>query len=144
MTIDEILSLWKEDSIINKTELGDEAIKIANLIQKYYDIFIHEKKLLLKYESEYKTLKLEKYEFYTQGHNEYTIEKGWELPAKGVIIKSEISLYMDADKDLINFCLKIGIQKEKVEMLEFILKSFNNRGYNIRAAIDDYKIKLGI
>lgn len=144
MTVEDILSLWQKDSEIDKTELGDEAIKISKLLQKYYEIFINEKRILLKQEADFKTLKLEKYEFYTQGHNEETLEKGWELPAKGAIIKSEVPLYMEADKDLITMSLKIGNQKEKVEMLEFILKSLNNRGYNVRAAIDDYKIKMGI
>ena len=144
MKTDEILSLWKEDSIIDRTELGDEAIRIARLLQKYYEIMINEKKILLKYDNDLKTLKLEKFEFYTQGHNEETIKKGWELPSKGAIIKSEVPLYMDADKDLIDLSLKIGIQKEKVDMLEFILKSLNNRSFNIRAAIDDMKLKLGI
>lgn len=144
MKTDEILSLWKEDSIIDRTELGDEAIRIARLLQKYYEIMINEKKILLKYDNDLKTLKLEKFEFYTQGHNEETIKKGWELPSKGAIIKSEVPLYMDADKDLVDLSLKIGIQKEKVDMLEFILKSLNNRSFNIRAAIDDMKLKLGI
>lgn len=144
MKLDDILSLWKEDSIIDITELGEEAIKISKLLQKYYEILINEKKVLLKYENEMKILRLAKHEFFTQGHNEETLEKGWELPARGTIIKSEVSIYMDADKDLIDMSLKIGIQNEKVEMLEFILKSLNNRSYNIRAAIDDRKLKLGI
>ena len=36
MKIDEILNLWKEDCVIDKTEIGDEAIKIAKLHHKYF------------------------------------------------------------------------------------------------------------
>lgn len=143
MTIDEILESWDEDSNIDLTELDKESINIPKLHHKYYQIYVKEKLLCKKYESEYKKLKLEKYEFYTQGHNEETIDKGWELPAKGVIIKSDIPMYMEADKDIINQSLKIGYQQEKVELLESILKSLNTRGYNIKSAIDWIKFTSG-
>ena len=143
MLIDDILELWKEDSKIDRTELGDEALIIPKFHHKYYEILIKEKLLLKKQESELKQLKLEKYEFYTQGPNEETREKGWVLPAKGLILKADIPMYMDADKDIINLCLKIGYQQEKIELLESIIKSLNNRGYNIRAAIDWQKFTMG-
>jgi len=143
MTIDEILESWDEDSNIDLTELDKESINIPKLHHKHYQIYVKEKLLCKKYESEYKKLKLEKYEFYTQGHNEETIDKGWELPAKGVIIKSDIPMYMEADKDIINQSLKIGYQQEKVELLESILKSLNTRGYNIKSAIDWIKFTSG-
>jgi hypothetical protein len=144
MKLDQILSLWKEDSIIDITNLGEEAIKIANLTQKYYEILVQERVLLRKYQNDYKVLNLEKYEFYTQGPNEETEQKGWTLPSKGIIIKSEIPIYLDADKDLIELSLKIGIQQEKVQLLETIIKSLKDRGFNIRAALDDRKLKEGV
>ena len=143
MTIDEILEMWKIDSEVDITELANEAIKISKMHHKYYEIFIKEKLICKKYESDYKRLKLEKYEFYTQGPNEETIEKGWELPAKGLLLKSDIPMYMEADTDLINTSLKIGYQQEKVEMLESILKSLNSRGYNVKSAIDFIKFTSG-
>ena len=81
-------------------------------------------------------LKLEKYEFYSQGPNEESKAKGWKFPAKGMILKSDIGMYLDADEDIIKLSLKIGLQQEKIELLESIIKSFNSRGYNIRATID--------
>ena len=83
-----------------------------------------------------KKLKLDKYEFYTQGHTEETKEKGWELPAKGMILKSDIPMYIDADPDIIKLSLKIGLQSEKIELLESIIKNVSNRGYAIKTAVD--------
>lgn len=144
MTIDEILELWKDDSNIDITELANEAIKIPKLHHKYYEIYVKERLLCKKYESQYKQLKLDKYEFYSQGPNEESIEKGWELPAKGVLLKQDIPMYMEADKDLINMSLKIGYQQEKVELIESILKSLNSRGFNVKAAIDFIKFTSGV
>ena len=143
MTIDEIFEIWKKDSNIDLTELDQESIKIPKLHHKYYQIYVKEKLLLKKYEAEYKSLKLQKYEFYTEGHNEETIEKGWELPARGVIIKSDLPIYLDSDKDLTNISLKIGYQQEKVDLLESILKSLNSRGFNIKSAIDFIRFTSG-
>ena len=133
--IEEILESWKEDSNIDRTELGDEALRIPKLHHKYYQMYIHERLNLRSLEAEMKQLKLDKYEFYTQGPNEQT-PSNWKLPARGMILKADIPMYMDADKEIIDLSLKIGLQQEKVEFLESIIKSLNNRGYNIKAAID--------
>ncbi len=144
MNIDEIMSEWKTDSEIDVTELADESIKIAKLHQKYYEYLIKEKLLFKKNESDLKILRLEKYEFYTQGHNEETLKKGWELPSKGMVIKSEIPMYLEGDKDIINLNLKISYQQEKIDLLQSIIKSLNNRGYNIKSAIDWIKFTSGV
>ena len=143
MKIEEITAQWKDDSVIDKTELGDEAIKIPKLHHKYYQILISEKLLLRSQEAEMKQLKLDKYEFYTQGPNEETESKGWKLPAKGLILKTDIPMYMDADSDIIKLSLKIGLQQEKIEFLDSIIRSLMNRGYNIKAAIDWTKFSMG-
>jgi hypothetical protein len=142
MNIDEILSLWEVDSKIDPTELGEEALKIASLHHKYFQIFTKEKILLRKLESDLKKLKLDKYEFYTQGPNEDT-PKHWRLPPRGMILKTDIPSYMEADKELVELSLKIGYQQEKVELLESIIKSFQYRGYNIKSAIEWHKFTMG-
>ena len=144
MKIDEILDLWKEDSKIDHTEIGDEAIKVAKLHHKYYQILSNERLLYKRYEADMKKLKLEKYEFLTQGPNEETHAKGWKLPAKGLILKADIPMYMDADQDIINLSLKMGMQLEKIDLLESVIKSIMNRGYNLKLILDWEKFKNGV
>jgi len=143
MNIEQIVELWAIDSNIDKTELGEESLKIPKLHQKYYQILIQERLLLKKYEAFMKELKLQKYEFYKDGHNEETRNKGWVLPAKGMILKSDIPLYLDADKDIINLSLKIGLQQEKLEFLESIIRTIMNRGYIIKNGIDWARFTMG-
>ena len=144
MVLEEIYELWQKDSIIDKTELGDESLKIPQLHHKYFKIYSNERLLLKKFESDFKTLRLEKYEFYTQGPTKETQERGWILPASGKILKSEVNTYIEADKDIIKISLRIGVQQEKIELLDSIIRTLNNRGYNIRAAIDWYKFTMGV
>ena len=143
MKIEDILEQWKEDSQIDRTELGDAALIIPKLHHKYYQIYIAEKILLRSQEADMKKIKLEKYEFFTQGHTDQSRNLGWELPARGMILKADIPMYMDADKELIKLSLKIGIQQEKIELLESIIKSLTNRGYQIKSAIDWAKFTMG-
>ena len=39
MVLEEIYELWHKDSIIDKTELGDESLKIPQLHHKYFKIY---------------------------------------------------------------------------------------------------------
>jgi hypothetical protein len=143
MKLDAIYEEWNKNTEIDKTELGDEALKIPKLHHKYFQIYSAEKLLLRKYEAEMRALKLSKYEFYTQGPTKETQELGWVMPSRGMILKQEIPMYMEGDKDLIELSLKIGLQQEKVELLESIIKSLTNRGFQIKSAIDWFKFTMG-
>jgi hypothetical protein len=143
MTLEELQAEWDKDTQIDRTELGQEAIKIPQLHSKYYKIYSTARLQLRKWEAEYKVLKLEKYEFYTMGPTEESHEKGWVLPARGAILKAEVNNYMDADPDIIKASLKIGLQQEKIQFLEDIIKSLVNRGFQIKSAIDWERFKVG-
>jgi hypothetical protein len=143
MKLEEIYTEWDKDSDIDTTDLGTESIKIPKLHNKYYKLYTSEKLLLRKYEAEMKSLKLVKYEFYTQGPSAETKDLGWEMPSRGMILKQEMPMYMEGDREIIALSLKIGLQQEKVELLESIIKSLVNRGFQIKSAIDWHKFTMG-
>lgn len=143
MKIEEILDLWEQDTKIDRTELGDAALDVPKLHHKYFKIFSNERLNLRKLESELKQLKLDKYEFLTQGPNEDNKDKGWRLPAKGMILKGDLPMYLDADDDIINLSLRIGLQQEKVDLLDSIIKTIINRGFLIKSAIEWQKFTMG-
>jgi hypothetical protein len=143
MKLDELYEMWAEDCEIDPTELDKESIKIAKLHNRYLRIYSDEKIILLRLQADMKVLKKEKHIFYIDGPTKETLAKGWILPSKGTIYKPEISTYLEADQDIIELSLRIGYQSQKVEFLESAIKSLNNRGYNIRAAIDFRKFNAG-
>lgn len=144
LNFEELFNEWDKDSDLDKTRLDDESLKIPKLHHKYYRLFIAEKSKLRRLEGEMKKLRLEKTEFYSQGHNDETKAKGWKLPAKGIIIKADVPMYVEADADVIDLSLKVGIQQEKIEFLESIIKTLNNRGYNINTAVNFIKFVNGL
>lgn len=144
MKLERIFEEWDADSNFDKTELGDEALKVAKLHHKYFRILTAERITKRQLEADMKVLRMEKYEFYTQGPSKETLDRGWIMPAIGKIIKSDVQNYLDADRDIIDLSLKIGIQNEKIDLLESIIKTILNRGYNIKAAIEWEKFKMGV
>lgn len=144
MKLEQIFDLWSIDSKIDYADLGGEALKISELHNKYFKILSNERLVLKKYESDYKSLKLAKYEFFLMGPTKETHQKGWELPPSGKVLKSDIETYIEADKDIVEAVLRIAIQKEKLELLESIIKTISNRNWNLRLYVDWEKFKAGI
>lgn len=144
MKLESIFELWEQDSQIDRASLDTESLKIASLHKKYHQIYTNERLVLRDLEMKFKVLRLEKFEFYTQGPTKETAEKGWQLPPVGRVLKADANTYVDADKDIIALSLRIGIQHEKIELLESIIKSLMNRGFQIKSAIDWAKFQSGI
>ena len=143
MKFEDIFEEWKIDSTIDQTDLGNESLKIPKLHHKYYMMLVSEKSVLKKLDAQMKQLRLAKYEFYSQGHTEESRKLGWELPPRGIILKADIPMYIDADKDIVELSLKIGIQAEKVEFLESIIKGLQTRNFIIKNSIDFMKFTMG-
>lgn len=144
MKLEEIFEMWAQDSEIDRTEMGKESLKIAKLHYKYYRIFSNERLLLKKMEIEHKQLYKDKYDWFNGVMDADRLkELNWE-PNYIKIMKAEIPMHIDSDKDIIKNNLRIAVQQEKVDVLESIIKSLQSRGYNIKSAIDWEKFKTGI
>lgn len=143
MKLEAIQEAWSEDCEIDRADLGNESLNIPKLHHKYYKILINEKLILKKYETDLKQLRLEKYEFYTQGPTKEQRDLGWTLPPVGRILKSDVNSYIEADNDIIKMSLKIGVQHEKVQFVDSIIKSLNGRSFNIGHAIEWFKFTQG-
>lgn len=143
MKFDDIMIMWEQDSKMDKTELGDESLKIPLLHHKYYKLFVEEGLLLKKLEQDYKSMYKLKYEYYMGVLDQDTLtEMNWE-PNGLKILKQDLSIYTDADQDLQRIQAKIDIQKQKLSFLESAIKTVSNRGYLIKNAIDWERFKVG-
>jgi len=143
MKLDDIMEMWSEDCNVNRLELGEESLKLPKLHSKYLRVFSEERLLLKRSEEERKELVLQKHDYYRGVMPEEDLKlNGWE-PFRLSVLKSDIHMYMDADKDVIKLNLRIAMQQEKVDALESIIRSINNRGYLIKNAIEFAKFQVG-
>jgi hypothetical protein len=143
MKLDEIQLMWERDAQIDRTELGEESLRIPQLHAKYFKVFSQERMTLRKLEGEYKQLYRDKYEWYNGSVSEETLKaREWE-PNPLKILRTDIPMYIEADPVVQNHTLRIEMQKEKVDFVEAIIKSLVTRGYQIKGAIDWEKFKMG-
>ena len=136
MELSEIKIMVQKDMPIDDTELDIESMSIPQLHNKYLNLYTDEKLLYQKLNGEYSKLKKLKWEYYTGKLDQEALEElGWEQ-FQLKILKQDIHLYMESDDDLQKSSNKVAYQMEKVNYLESILKSINNRQWNIRNAIE--------
>jgi hypothetical protein len=135
MTLQDILAEWKTDSKIDASDLTAESEKLYSLHSKYVDMYSAERLKLKSLEFDERRLKLKKHQFYLQGPSQETKKLGWEYPTSGKVIRQDLEVYTDADKELQEVESQIEIQKTKVETLEFIMDAIKARGYTINSLI---------
>lgn len=141
MKLNYIKDLWNKDSNINKMKLDDESLSIPNLHAKYQEIYSSEslqyKKLLIQQ----RILLREKYEYYL---GKAPAEKYKESPFDLKLLKSDIPIYLESDRELCELQFKIDIQEEKIGYLKSVLSQLSSRNWVIRNAIEWQKFINGI
>lgn len=143
MKLEEIQNLWEKDSVIDRAELGEESLRIPQLHSKYFKIYSDERMVLRALERSYSVLKHKKYEYFngTISQDELNSE-GWE-PCQLKLLKSDIPMYIESDPDIQKIQTRIDMQQEKVDFVESIIKNLPSRGYQIKAALDWERFKVG-
>lgn len=144
MTLDQICEEWRKDANIDSTELGAESLKIPQLHSKYMKIYFDERQRMKAFEFKNKETFLKKYEYYNgRMSREELEESGWE-PFVKKLMKNEIDMYLESDKDIIDINMRIEAQKEKIHFLEEVLKNINQRNYQIKNAIEWQRFTNGV
>lgn len=143
MNIDDIVTNWQNDSALDPTDVGNASLHIAKLHAKYLRFLTEERLLLKKLRIQYKEMHRTKYEYYSGTLSEDDLrQNGWQ-PFLQKVLKTDIPMYIESDQDMVKLSLKIGLQEEKVDVLDSIIKSINNRGFQIKNYIDWTKFTNG-
>jgi len=143
MKLEEIQELWNRDREIDIAELAIESVRIPQLHDKYLKIYIDERIKLKSLEFELSKMVRLKNDYYSGRMAQEDLEKlGWE-PFLGKILKGEMHSYLEADEDIFRIKTKIVMMEEKINYLDSIVKMINNRGFQIKSAIDWIKFKSG-
>jgi hypothetical protein len=135
--------MWAKDSEIDQTNVSGESANIPKLHNKYFRVYMEEGMKLKQLRAKYKQLKLLKEQYY-RGELDITElqQYGWE-PQPLKILRTDISTYIDADQDMINLSLKVGMIEEKVNYLEAIIKMISNRGFQLKTIVDWERFRTG-
>jgi hypothetical protein len=140
MDLEQLQEQAEKDLKINDTELDLESLKTPQIYNKYLKQYTKYKLLLTRAESDYNTLKRDKWEYYTgKASPEVYEEKPFDLK----ILKTDIDKYIDADEDIQKASQKVVYLQTTVDFLERTLRQVSNRTYTIKNAIDWRKFTSG-
>ena len=140
MNFDELYIEVDRDIKIDDTELDLESIRTPQIHNKYLKIFTKHSLQYKKLQDDYKVLYRVKWEYYTgKAPPEVYAENPFELK----VLRTDIGIYMEADKDLQQLGQRMAYTKQIVEYLERILREINNRNWTIRNTIEWKKFLHG-
>ena len=135
--IEEIISSWREDCKLDDTELDTEALRIPNLHAKYLKMLAEHRVKLRALRIKQKQLSQTLYDYYKGDlNNPEDLAAIKREPWPKTVLKQDMPMYVDSDEDMVKINSKIAMQEEIVGVCEEILKSINNRGFQIKNAID--------
>lgn len=143
MELMQIVKEWKNDSVLDESDLGGEAIKIPKLHCKYYEMFIKEKMLLEKLKIEVKSLEQDLWRYYSgmMSHDELK-EHDFEI-LQEKYLRQDIPRQIEGSEVMIGRKKQIATQQEKCEFLKSILDQVKSRSFVVRDAIEWEKFKQG-
>ena len=141
-TIENILKMWETDAVIDQTEPSKELIKIPTLHSKYLGFLTKHKIASKKAHFDYLRMRKVKWEYFTGKLSQEELEEyGWE-PFQ-FALKSDISTYLEADKDLIKLLEKKVYHDETVSVIESIMNELKQRTWQLRDFISWEKFVNG-
>ena len=143
VTLEALMKEWSSDTSIDATSMEKETLKISFLHSKYLNIRAYHNILLRKMEADYKLLKGLREEYY-QGHltKEDCDERGWAY-MQHVLSNPQITRKLDTDPELNKMLLKRIAHEEIVSYCDVVLKSLNNRTWDLGNFIKYQQLTLG-
>ena len=141
MNLDELKLQVQNDLRINDEHLDTESLKNQEIKAKYLDHKSRYELLLFKAKGDYKRLYREKWEYYG-GKADAKIYASKPFDLK--VLKTDLSVYITSDEDIINAENKVGYLEVVVDYIKGVIKSVDNRGWDIKNAIEWKKFEAGV
>jgi hypothetical protein len=133
-SLEKLIEQWEKDSVIDQTEPGKEITRIPllhNQFNKYMALHnLATKRAILEYDR----VKKLKWLYYSGKLDQDDLDKlGWE-PFR-FTLKSDISVYIDGDDDLIKLKTKKAYHEEAANFCVNVMKELNNRTWQLKEFI---------
>ena len=143
MDIEKIVAEWNKDSKIDDTELGTESSRIPMVHNKYLKFYMGERIQLIKLKANHKKIEKTLLEYYLGELDRHELQELGREQFFKKLLKNEVSTYIESDDMFIESTIKVAMQDEIVSYLNSIIKSLNNRGFQIKSALDWMKFTTG-
>ena len=141
MTLDELKLQVQKDLKVDDEHLDTESLKNQEIKAKYLDHKSRYELLLFRAKGDYKRMYREKWEYYG-GKADAKIYASKPFDLK--VLKTDLAVYITSDEEVINAENKIGYLETVVDYIKGVIKSVDNRGWDIKNAIEWKKFEAGV
>jgi len=139
MTLDELKLQVQKDLKVDDEHLDTESLKNQEIT--YLDHKSRYELLLFKAKGDYKRLYREKWEYYGgKADAKIYATKPFDLK----VLKTDLAVYITSDEEVIDAENKIGYLETVVDYIKGVIKSVDNRGWDIKNAIEWKKFEAGV
>ena len=142
MNLDQLKEESRKDLIIeNEEQLGSESLKNQKIKIKYLDQRSRFQLLLQKANGDYQRMYREKWEYYGgKADVKVYVAKPFDLK----VLKNDLAMYISSDEEVIELMDKIGYLEIVIKYIDGVIKSIDNRGWDIKNAIEWKKFEAGM
>jgi len=141
MTLDELKLQVQRDLKVDNEHLDTESLKNQEIKANYLDHKSRYELLLYKAKGDYKRMYRDKWEYYG-GKAEAKIYAAKPFDLK--VLKTDLAVYISADEEIMNAENKIGYLETVIDYIKGVIKSVDNRGWDIKNAIEWRKFEAGV
>ena len=141
MTLDELKLQVKKDLEVDDETLDKESYKNQELYAKYLDHKTNFELLLYKAKGDYKILFKDKWEYYG-GKADAKVYAAKPFDLK--VLKTDLQMYINSDEDILAVQGKIAYYESIIKYIDGVIKSIDNRGWDIRNATEWKKFEAGM
>ena len=141
MTLDELKIQVQNDLKVDNEHLDTESLKNQEIKANYLDHKSRYELLLFKAKGDYKRMYREKWEYYGgKADAKIYATKPFDLK----VLKTDLAVYITSDEEIINAENKVGYLETVVDYIKGVIKSVDNRGWDIKNAIEWKKFEAGV
>ena len=141
MNLDELKLQVSQDLKVDDEHLDTESLKNQEIKAKYLEHKSKFELLLFKAKGDYKRLYREKWEYYG-GKADAKVYATKPFDFK--VLKTDLGVYISADEEIIDAENKIGYLETVIDYIKGVIKSVDNRGWDIKNAIEWKKFEAGL
>ena len=141
MTLDELQSIVAKELRVNDEKLDSESLKNQELYAKYLEHKSRFELLSHKARADYKRVYKEKWEYYG-GKSDAKVYASKPFDLK--VLKTDLHIYIESDEDIIKSEHKIAYLETVIKYIDGVLRSIQNRGWDIKNAISWKQFEAGM
>ena len=142
MKLEELQNEARNDlAIVDQERLDQESYKNKNIKPKWLEYKTKYDQLLIIAKADHQKMYRQKWEYYG-GKADAKVYAAKPFDLK--VLKTDLQMYINSDEEILSLQGKIAYYESIIKYIEGVIKSIDNRGWDIRNATDWKKFEAGM